>query len=302
MRSGPNLTNEARLSYSTDDLGWNRPHPEIPTLTTKIHMLSTGVAAIRRYFAWQPASTATRTSTTVGKLLDNVIWTRGQHLVTIGGGVAAARSSDGYLTAGQGGQYMFQQHPFVRASGTPSYLEAAIDRTALPIIQQPDFNRTYKYGQDFLFAQDTYKLTPRLTVNYGVRYEFYGGPQNTGAAKDALIQLGSGAGWRKQLVGASLVLPSSSGDQQLFRSSKRLRGPRWALPTICSAPGAPCCAAASARSTIGPSTISGRMSATTISFCRCSRLPAVRRIFWRPSPHDPADVSRPEAWPARFRT
>ena len=30
-----NLTNEVRLSYSTDDLGWNRAHPEIPTLASE---------------------------------------------------------------------------------------------------------------------------------------------------------------------------------------------------------------------------------------------------------------------------
>ena len=104
------------------------------------------------------------------------------------------------------------------ALGNPDFFETAIDRTALPTIQQPNFNRTYKYGQDFLFGQDTYKLTPRLTVNYGVRYEFYGGPRNTGSVKDAVIQLGSGSGLAQELVGASLVQPSS-GDQQLFRSS-----------------------------------------------------------------------------------
>ena len=98
-------------------------------------------------------------------------------------------------------------------------MEAAIDRTALPSIQQPNFNRTYRYGQDYLFAQDTYKLTRRLTVNYGVRYEFYGGPENTGPVKDALVQLGSGVGLAQQLVDASLVEPSGSGHQQLFHSS-----------------------------------------------------------------------------------
>ncbi len=56
-------------------------------------------------------------------------------------------------------------------------------------------------------------------MNYGVRYEFYGGPENTGAAKDALVQLGSGSTLAQQLVGASLVSPPSSGDQQIFRSS-----------------------------------------------------------------------------------
>jgi hypothetical protein len=53
-----------------------------------------------------------------------------------------------------------------------------------------------------------------------VRYEFYGGAQNTGPAKDELIQLGPGSTLAQQLVGATLALPSSTGNQQLFDSDK----------------------------------------------------------------------------------
>ncbi len=202
-----NLTNEARLSYSTDGVGWNRPHPEIPTLISTDGVTLPG----------SPAFYAYRNVNDSWEVLDNLIWARGRHLVTVGGGLLW-RSSNGYLTAGQDGQYLFGGVGLF-ALGEPSFFSAAVDRTALPNLQQPDPNRTYKYGQDFLFAQDTYKLTPRLTVNYGVRYEFYGGPENTGSTKDAFVQLGSGGSLAGQLVGASLVSPSGSGNQQLFGSS-----------------------------------------------------------------------------------
>ncbi len=202
-----NLTNEARLSYSTDGLGWNRPHPEIPTLTSEDGVTLPG----------SPAFYAYRNVNDSWEVLDNLIWTRGRHLVTVGGGLLW-RSSSGYETAGQDGQYFFPSIVSF-AIGDPSYLEAAVNRTSLPSIQQPDPNRTYKYGQDFLFAEDTFKITQRLTVNYGVRYEFYGGPENTGSTKDALIQLGPGSTLAQQLVGASLALPGSSGNEQIFRSS-----------------------------------------------------------------------------------
>jgi hypothetical protein len=212
-----NLTNEVRLSYSTDDLGWNRPHPEIPTLTTQDQYVANGVVQSGMTLPGSPAFYSYKNVNNSWEALDNVIWTHGQHLITVGGGVLL-RGSSGYLTAGADGQYLFPNY-LEFADGNASYFEAAIDRTALPSIQQPNYNRTYKYGQDYLFAQDTYKLTQRLTVNYGVRYEFYGGPENTGAVKDALVQLGSGVGLAQQLVGASLVQPTSSSDQQLFRSS-----------------------------------------------------------------------------------
>ena len=212
-----NLTNEARLSYSTDNLGWNRPHPEIPTLTTSDAYAVNGVEYSGVTLPGSAAFYSYQNINDTWEVLDNLIWTRGQHLVTVGGGLLW-RGSNGYLTAGQSGQYMFPS-VLLFELGEPAFVEGAIDRTALPSIQQPATNRTYRYGQDFLFAQDTYKLTQRLTVNYGVRYEFYGGPENTGSTKDALVQLGSGSTLAQQLVGASLVEPGSSADQQLFRSS-----------------------------------------------------------------------------------
>jgi len=57
-------------------------------------------------------------------------------------------------------------------------------------------------------------------VNYGLRYEFYGGPQNTGAVKDALVQLGSGNTLPQQLSTATLVTPANGGNEQLFGSDK----------------------------------------------------------------------------------
>jgi hypothetical protein len=213
----PNLTNEARLGYSTDGLGWNRQHPEIPTLTTTDSYFVNGITYSGVTLPGSAAFYSYKNVNDSWEVVDNLIWTHGRHLVTVGGGLLW-RSSNGYLTAGQDAGYLF---PTVLqfALGDPSFVTAAIDRTALPNLQQPDSNRTYKYGQDFLFAEDTYKLTQRLTVNYGVRYEFYGGPENTGSTKDALVRLGSGSTLAQQLIGASLAPPSGSGDQQIFRSS-----------------------------------------------------------------------------------
>lgn len=83
-----NLTNEARAGFSDDALGWVRPHSEIPTLTTLDGVSLPGSPA---FYAYKNANRTT-------ELLDNVIWTRGPHQITVGAGVLI-RSSDGFLTA-----------------------------------------------------------------------------------------------------------------------------------------------------------------------------------------------------------
>ena len=191
------------------------------------------------------------------------------------------------------------QRSLVRARATRVSFSAAIDRTALPQSQQPNSNRTYQYGQDFLFAQDTYKLTPRLTVNYGVRYEFYGGPQqHRRRPRTRWFSSAPAPTLAQQLVGASLAQPSELRQsaalplEQRFRSAHG-RGLRFVRHR-------PHAAARrdSARFTTGPSTIFGRTSATTILFCRYSSCQPARRIFWRPS-RASSRHSRARRWPAR---
>ncbi len=202
------MTNEARLSITNDDLHWNRPHPEIPTLVTNDNVTLPGSPA---FYAYKNVNRSE-------EILDNVIWSRGRHLITAGAGMLF-RHSEGYLTAGRDGEYIFRSG-ITFGQDIPLYFSAALQRQALPTIVQPNYDREYSYQQAFLFLQDTFKVTPRFTANYGIRYELLGAPSNIGPVKDVLLQLGSGATRADQLTNATLPIPST-GDQKIFSTDKR---------------------------------------------------------------------------------
>jgi hypothetical protein len=214
----PGLMNEAKLGRTSDDIGWNRPHPEIPTLVSPD---ATGGGLL--YLPGSPAFYAYSNQNQTWEMLDNLTWTHGRHVFTAGGG-ALLRSSNGYLTAGRDGLYQFGSL-FSFILDQPNQFSTSVLRQPLPNLQQPDFNREYRYRQYFLFAQDTFRVTSRLTLNYGLRYEQYGAPSNTGAAKDAVVQLGAGQNFGQRLATAQLVYPGP-GDEQLYKADHNGWAPR----------------------------------------------------------------------------
>jgi hypothetical protein len=209
----PTVTNEARISWSSDDIGWNRPYPNVPTLQSGDGATLPGSLAFYSYL--------NRNRTT--ELSDELVWSRGSHLLQFGGGVLL-RGSSGFLTAGRDGIYTFDGVGEF-ALGEPSQFETVVDRAALPNYQLPDYNRNYNYNQFHLFAQDTFRVTPRLSINYGLRYENFGAPSNTGTAKDELFDPGAGAGLTQRIASGMLTNPGTGGEQ-IYGSDNRGWAPR----------------------------------------------------------------------------
>jgi hypothetical protein len=203
----PTLTNEAHASLSSDELQWKRPHPEIPTLLMADQTLLPGSLAFYAY----------RNRGRTGEFSDGVVWARGRHLLQFGGGILL-RGLDGALTAGRDGRYLFETAVDF-ATASPSGFSTLLDRSALPALRQPDYQRNYRYTQFQFYAQDTVRATGRLVFNYGVRYENFGAPTNTGSA-DALFQPGTGATLSARIAGGSLRTPAS-GSEQIYRRDNR---------------------------------------------------------------------------------
>ena len=105
--------------------------------------------------------------------LDNLTWIKGKHTVKMGVEVQAHR--DNYRNfGGGGGTFNFSQLetalPGVANSGNAfaSYLLGAVDSGSAYFRASLPGGRYQYYGT---FIDDTYKITPRLTLNLGLRWE-----------------------------------------------------------------------------------------------------------------------------------
>jgi outer membrane receptor protein involved in Fe transport len=59
-------------------------------------------------------------------------------------------------------------------------------------VTAPNFSRSNRYKEGALYAQDSWKVTPRMTVNLGVRWEYYGVQHNNNPNLDANFYPGAG--------------------------------------------------------------------------------------------------------------
>ncbi len=197
----PNLNNEIKLGGNWTQLDFNRPHSNIPLLT----VLDSGTL-----LPSSPIYSDFTNNNRSWQILENLVWSHGSHLVTMGGGVIL-RSLSGELSAGRDGQYFFNTIADF-AADHPDFFRPVLDRTALPEFHVPDFFRTYRWNQYSVFVEDTWRVTPRFVLNLGVRYESFGAPVNVGPAKDATVQLGPG-NLQEGLATGKLVVKQ---DQHLY--------------------------------------------------------------------------------------
>jgi len=219
-RFGLAVENELRLARTGDSIRLETPHAEIPSLADDEQFTQGN----QTYNVILPAGGGSNDYGNRGRnweLLDNVSWIHGRHALKFGGGILQ-RNIDlstsvfprGFIEFNNLGDFVANQ---------PGFLTIEFDRLSTthdPVLPQ----RSYRYRQSYAFAQDSFHVSNRLTLDYGLRYEFFGSPVNTGAQKDLEVQLAAGTNIAASLTGATLVLASGRGDQAVYNS----RPSNWA--------------------------------------------------------------------------
>lgn len=195
---GPSISNEVRLARSGDSMRLDRVHSELPF----------SAAGDQVYLPASPAAFTFHHSARDTEALDNISLFSGRNIWKFGGG-ALWRTINEFADLLAGGQYTFDDVARF-AEDQPSSLLLTYDRSRPGEAVKPPFRRQYRYAQYYLFGQQSIRISRRLQVNFGVRYERFGAPRSTGAARDYLIQPGPGSTIAERLAGASWAL--SSGD------------------------------------------------------------------------------------------
>jgi len=128
--------------------------------------------------------------------LDNVIWTKGKHQLKFGLDIRWLRLTDNvsFFSGDDLGEYRF--NGFFSGNATADFL-LGYPRTTRYANTGPDIDgKTWHYGY---YAQDDWKITSRLTLNMGIRWEYHP------PFSDSSLQL---ANFDRDFQGGRVVVPN----------------------------------------------------------------------------------------------
>jgi hypothetical protein len=108
------------------------------------------------------------------QLIDNLTWVRSRHTLKFGGDYRHMTALfSNVFASSRAGTYSFNNSVTGSLIGNAyaAFLLGIPDSTGLATVKNPD---TFSYGNSYaVYAQDDWKATSRLTVNFGLRWEYH---------------------------------------------------------------------------------------------------------------------------------
>jgi outer membrane receptor protein involved in Fe transport len=185
---------------------------------------------------------------------EDVSWTRGRHNIRYGGEYTYIQLNRGFAAYAQAveqlgnslssglnnlasgiltdfkrainpaGQLPCSTGPYAGAATPPSIVTPQC--TLNFPVTEPSFNRSYRYNDWAIYAEDSWRVTPRLTFNYGLRYEHYGVQHNNNPNLDSNLYYGPGSNIFQQINTAQIFTVPKSPINGLWKPRWGTAGPR----------------------------------------------------------------------------
>jgi Carboxypeptidase regulatory-like domain len=228
------MTSDLRLARTGDAIRLQAPNSNVPQLA--LFAAANVTANGTQYPVVLPGPQNSYNYRNLGanyELAETFTGVTGRHVWKAGGSVFQ-RSIALRLGFDNGGALLFPGFQELSA-GLPDTFYVEVDRFA-PGYQPADPARQYRYRQVDAFAQDSFRVTRSLTIDFGLRFEWYGSPVNTGATKDTLIEPAPTGNIISAIVGAQAITPAGDGPERLYSSRESNFAPRlglaWQIPGL----------------------------------------------------------------------
>jgi len=185
------------------------------------------------------------------ELGEDLAWSKGKHQFSFGGTFlflkdnrtygAYEEAVDGLLTTGTEGALQnflagnlgdlnvaFNPNgavPCPLNTTTGTYTETASCMVNLPA-SAPNFSRSNRYQDGSAYGTDSFKVSPRLTLNIGMRWELYGVQHSQKPQYDANFFPGSGSNLFEQIRNGQVLTRNEAPDGRLWNLNKKQFGPK----------------------------------------------------------------------------
>ena len=90
----------------------------------------------------------------------------------------------------------------------------------------PDFTRSNRYNEWAAYVNDTWHVSPRLVLNLGLRYEYYGVQHNKNPDLDSNFYFGSGSTLQERIANGNVQIAQNSPVGGLWKADKNNFAPR----------------------------------------------------------------------------
>lgn len=159
-----NFVNQGRFSYSRNNVGFengtvpNCNRSNVTSCPTRINFRAANLLGFGMGTAFPQGRLVN-----VTQWQDNLIWTRGRHTLKFGGEYDRQRSPNGFLPA-INGSFTYQTFN--------SFLQDTTVANGLSLTDGP-FNFNFKEQDVASYFQDDWRIKDNLTLNLGLRWEWY---------------------------------------------------------------------------------------------------------------------------------